>query len=150
MKRLILITSGLQGKWKRKDSMELSQSPQNQAIDNTTKPKTTIFSLCRSSKGTNQYLKQPPCAWCTWKRKVPKGMKKLESEDPDSINRVMEEFMVHLVRAVKDAQVEEKCCYNCSSSEHFICDCPLVRPLRENMQLDCKEGTASKKGAWAP
>ena len=35
--------------------------------------------------------------------------------------------MVHLARAVKDAQVEEKCCYNCGSLEHFIRDCPLVR-----------------------
>ena len=27
--------------------------------------------------------------------------------------------------------MEEKCCYHCSSPEHFICDCPLVRALRE-------------------
>ena len=27
----------------KEDSMELSQSPQNQAIDNTTKPRTTSF-----------------------------------------------------------------------------------------------------------
>ena len=60
----------------------------------------------------------------------------------------MEEFMVHLVRAMKDAQVEEKCCYHCSS--HFIHESPLVRALRENMQLNCKEGMASKMGAQTP
>ena len=58
--------------------------------------------------------------------------------------------MVCLVRAVKDAQVEEKCCYHCSSLEHFICNCLLVRALRANMQLNCKEGMASKKGSPGP
>ena len=42
------------------------------------------------------------------------------SEDPDSIEGVTEEFMVCLVRAAKDAQKEEKCCYHCSSLDHFI------------------------------
>ena len=70
----------------------------------------------------------------------------MESKDPDSINGVTEEFMVHLARAMKDAQVEEKCCYHCSSPEHFIHNCLLVRTLRENTQLNCKEGMASKKG----
>ena len=75
------------------------------------------------------------------------GDKEVESEDPDGIDGVTEEFMVHLARAMKDAQVEEKCCYHCSSLEHFICDCPLVRSSRVNMQLNHKEGTAPKKGA---
>ena len=74
----------------------------------------------------------------------------VESKDPNSIDGVAKEFMVCLVRAVKDAQVEEKCCYHCSRSEHFIHDCPLVRVSRENMQLNHKEGMASKKGAQAP
>ena len=42
------------------------------------------------------------------------------SDDPNRIEGVMEEFMVHLARAVKDAQADEKCCYHCSSPEHFI------------------------------
>ena len=74
----------------------------------------------------------------------------VESEDTDSINGVTKEFMVHIARAVKDAQVEEKCCYHCSSLDHFICNYLLVRALRENMQLNHKEGTASKKGAQTP
>ena len=74
----------------------------------------------------------------------------VESEDPDSINGVMEEFMVHLAWAVKDVQVEEKHCYHCSSSKHFIHDCLLVRASRENAQLNCREGMALRKGAWTP
>ena len=74
----------------------------------------------------------------------------VESKDPDGIDGDTEEFMVHLTRAVKDAQVEEKHCYHCSSPEHFICNCLLVRASRGNIQLNCKEGMASKKGAWAP
>ena len=58
--------------------------------------------------------------------------------------------MVHLVRAVKDTQKEEIHCYHCSSLDHFICDCPLVKALRMNPHLNHKEGTAPKKGAQAP
>ena len=74
----------------------------------------------------------------------------VESKDPDSIDGVTEVFMVHLARALEYAQVEEKHCYHCSSLEHFIYDCPLVRASRANMQLNCKEGMALKKGALAP
>ena len=72
------------------------------------------------------------------------------SDDPEGMEGVTEEFMVHLVRDVKNAQTEEKCCYHCSSPEHFICNCPLVKNLRENMQLNCKEGMVLKKGAQTP
>ena len=73
-----------------------------------------------------------------------------ESEDPGRIEGVTEEFMVSLARAVKDAQADEKCCYHCSSPEHFICNCPLVKTSRENKQLNGKEGMASMKGAGTP
>ena len=58
--------------------------------------------------------------------------------------------MVRLARAVKDAQADEKCCYHCSSPEHFICNCPLVKTSREKKQLNRKEGMASTKGAQTP
>ena len=48
----------------------------------------------------------------------------VDSEDTDGIEGVMEEFMVHLARAMKDVQKEEKYCYHCSSLDHFIHDCP--------------------------
>ena len=46
-----------------------------------------------------------------------------ESNDPDGIEGVTEELMVWLARAVKDAQMDEKHCYHCSSPEHFIHNC---------------------------
>ena len=58
--------------------------------------------------------------------------------------------MVCLARAVKDAQADEKHCYHCSSLEHFICNCPLVKTSREKKQLNGKEGMVSMKGAWTP
>ena len=74
----------------------------------------------------------------------------VESEDPNSINGITEEFMVHLVRAVKDTQMKEKHCYHCSSLEHFIHGCPLVKALGAKMHLNNKEVMALKKGTWAP
>ena len=58
--------------------------------------------------------------------------------------------MVHLARAVKDAQADEKCCYHCSRPEHFICNFPLVKTSREKKQLKGKEGMASMKGTQTP
>ena len=77
------------------------------------------------------------------------GDKDKESDNPSRIKGVTKEFMVHLARAVKDAQAEGKHCYHCSSPEHFICNCLLIKTLRENAQLN-KEGTASRKGAQTP
>ena len=69
-----------------------------------------------------------------------------ESDDPGRIKGVTEEFMLHLARAVKDAQADEKCCYHCSSLEHFICNCLLVKTSREKKQLNWKEGDGINKG----
>ena len=71
-------------------------------------------------------------------------------DDPSGIKGVMEEFMVQLVRAVKDAQSDEKHCYHCSSPKHFICNCLLMKTARDKKQLNGKEGMASMKGAWTP
>ena len=132
----------------KEESMELSHNPQSQVIDNPTKPKTTSFFPLQKLKGNLPKMATMHLAHL--EEESTKRDEEVESEDPDSINGAMEEFMVHIARAVKDAQVEEKYCYHCSSLEHFICNCLLVRALRENTQLNHKEGMASKKGAWTP
>ena len=58
--------------------------------------------------------------------------------------------MVCLARAVKVAQVDEKHCNHCSSPEHFIHNCPLIKTSREKKQLNAKEGMALMKGAQTP
>ena len=63
-----------------------------------------------------------------------------ESDDPNGLKGVMEEFMVQLTRAVKDAQKDEKCCYHCSSPEHFIRNCPLMKTTRDKKQLMGRRG----------
>ena len=73
-----------------------------------------------------------------------------ESDDPDGIEGVMEEFMVWLARVVKDAQTDEKCCYHSSSPEHFIHNCLLMKTARDKKQLNGKEGMAMMKGVWTP
>ena len=70
-----------------------------------------------------------------------------ESEDPSGIEGVTEQFIVCLAGAVKDAQQEEKCCYHCSSPEHFIHKCLLVKVSRTDTHLNQKEGIALEKGA---
>ena len=55
-----------------------------------------------------------------------------------------------MARMVKDAQADEKCCYHCSSPEHFIHNCPLMKTSRDKKQLNGKEGMALMKGAQTP
>ena len=59
-----------------------------------------------------------------------------KSNDPNGIKGVTEEFIVHLAQAVKEAQQDEKCCYHCSSPEHFIHECPLVKASRTATHLN--------------
>ena len=73
-----------------------------------------------------------------------------ESNNPDGIEGVTKEFMVRLARAVKDTQVDEKHCYHCSSPEHFIRNCPLMKAARDKRQLNGKEWMAMVKGAQTP
>ena len=46
--------------------------------------------------------------------------------------------------------MDEKHCYHCSSPEHFIHDCLLMKTARDKKQLNGKEGTAMAKGAHTP
>ena len=74
----------------------------------------------------------------------------LESDNPNRIEGVTEEFMVWLARAIKDTQMDEGHCYHCSSPEHFIHNCPLMKTARDKKQLNGKEGTVTMKGAQTP
>ena len=150
MKRLIPITFRLQGNWKRKTPWSYPDTHGTMQLITLLNQKPLVSSLCRSSKGNQPVSKMATVCLAHLEEESTKRDEEVESKDPDSIDGVMEEFMVHLARAVKDTQVEEKCCYHCSSPEHFICDCPQVRALRENTQLNHKEGMTSKKGVWTP
>ena len=134
----------------KEDSMELSQSPWSQATNNTAKPRATSYFPLQKLKGTQPALKTPAVHLVHMEEESAKKDKDVESEDPDGINGVMEEFMVHLVSAVKDAQEEEKWCYHCSSLEHFTCNCPLVRASRANTQLKLQGGDGTKEGSPGP
>ena len=134
----------------KEESMELFQNPCSQAIDNTTKPKTTSFFPLWKLKGNQPVSKMATMHLVHLEEESAEREEEGETEDPDSIDGVMEEFMVCLAGAVRDAQAEEKHCYHCCSPKHIICNCMLVRASKENMQLNQKEGMASRKGGWTP
>ena len=73
-----------------------------------------------------------------------------ESGDSSRIEEVTEEFMVHLARAVKDAQADEKYCYHCSSPEHFICNCLLVKTSRDKKTVKWEGEDGIDKGSPDP
>ena len=106
------------------------------------------FFLLQKLKGTQPT--RTPAVWVAHLEEEGADKGGTESEDPNGIEGVTEEFIVHLARAVKDAQQEEKHCYHCSSLDHFIHECQLVKASRTATHLNWKEGTALEKGAWTP
>ena len=68
-----------------------------------------------------------------------------KSDDPNGIEGMMEEFIVHLAQAVKEAQQDEKHCYHCSNLKHFICECPLVKSSRSATHLNQRRGQCQRR-----
>ena len=134
----------------KEDAMELPRGLRAQIADNAPKSQATSFFPLQKLKG-NQLTSKVPVVWLAHLEEEDTGRDEdEESNNQGGIKGVTEEFMVHLARAVKDAQVEEKHSYDCSSLEHFICNCLLIKTLRENAWLNDKEGMALKKGAQIP
>ena len=134
----------------KEDTIELSWSPRAPATDGTSKPRATSFFPLRKLKGNQPFMKKCAMHLTQLEEEDADDGEDLESDNPDGIDGVTEEFMVRLARAVKDAQADEKHCYHCSSVEHFIRNCPLMKAARDKKQLNGKEGTAMVKGAWTP
>ena len=132
---------------KKEDSIELPQGPRTQTTKNPPKPRTTIFFPLRKLKGNQPLLKKPAVPVAHLEEEDTGNNEDQESDNPSRIEGVTEEFMVCFARAVKDTSADEKCCYHCSSPEHFIHNCPLVKTSREKKQLNGMEGMALVKGA---
>ena len=134
----------------KEDSIELPKGPRAQTTSHPPKPRTTSFFPLRTLKSNQPLLKKPAVHLAHLEEEDAGNDEDQESDDPGGIKGVTEEFMVHLARAVKEAQADDKCCYHCSSPEHFIHNCLLVKTSREKKQLNGKEGTALMKGAQTP
>ena len=135
---------------KKEDSIELFRSPRVLATDGPSKQRATSFFPLRKLKGSQPFTKKPAICLAQLEEEGAEDGEDLESDDPDGIDGVNEEFMVWLAITVKDAQTDEKRCYHCSSPEHFIHNCPFMRTTRDKKQLNGKEGMATVKGAQTP
>ena len=132
----------------KEDLIELSQTSRTQTTDSPSKPRTTSFFPLRKLKGSQPFLKKPAIRLAQLEEEDTNDGEELESNDPDGIEGVTKEFMVRLARAVKDT--DERHCYHCSSPEHFIRNCPLMKTARDKKQLNGKEGMVMVKGAQTP
>ena len=116
----------------KEDAMETLH---NKTTDNQNKPKVMSFFLLQKLKG-NQPTKTPAVQIAHLEQHSADKEESTKSDDPNRVEGMMEEFIVHLAWAVKEAQQDEKCCYHCSSLEHFICECPLVKTSRSAIHLN--------------
>ena len=116
----------------KEEAMEPSCS---HTANSMSKPKVMSFFPVQKLKGT-----QPARIHTVWVTHLEEESTNkeggTESEDPDGIEGITEEFIVHLARAVKDTQEEEKCCYHCGNPEHFTHDCPLVKASQMGTHLN--------------
>ena len=116
----------------KEEAMEPSYS---HTVDNPTKCKAMSFFPLQKLKGT-QPTKTPAVHVVHLEEEGSDKEGGAESEDHGGIEGVTEEFIVHLARAVKEAQQDEKCCYHCSSLEHFFHKCLLVKASRTANHLN--------------
>ena len=128
----------------------MSRTSRTQTTDSPSKPRTTSFFPLRKLKGSQPFPKKPAICLAQLEEEDTNDGEELESDDPDGIEGVMEELMIQLARAVKDTQMDKRHCYHCSSPEHFICNCPLMKTARDKKLLNGKEGTVTAKGAPTP
>ena len=134
----------------KEDSIELSQNSRTHVTDGPSKPRTTSFFPLRKLKGSQPFPKKHAIHLVQLEEEEADDDEDLESNNPDGIEGVTEEFMVWLARAVKDTQMDERHCYHCSSPEHFICNCLLMKTARDKKQLNGKEGMVMAKGVHTP
>ena len=134
----------------KEDSIELSRISRTQTTDSPSKPRTTSFFPLRKLKDSQPFPKKPTIHLAQLEEEDADDGEELESANPDRIERVTEEFMVQLARAVKDAQKDERHCYHCSSPEHFIRNCPFMKTARDKKQVNGKEGMVMAKAAQTP
>ena len=130
----------------KEEAMEPSHS---QTTDKTSKPKVMSFFPLWKLKDT-QPTKTPVVRVVHLEEEGSNEEAGAKSEDPDRIDDVMEEFIICLARTVKEAQQDEKHCYHCSSTEHFIHKYPLVKASRSATHLNQKEGMVLEKAAHTP
>ena len=133
----------------KEDSMELPRGLRGQTTDNASKLQATILVPLQKLKGNQPASKIPAVHFAHFEEEDAGRDKDEESNDPGGIQGVTKEFMVHFARVVKDAQVEEKHCYPCSSTENFICNCLLIKTEGKHT-VKQQGGTALKKGAQTP
>ena len=134
----------------KEDLIKLSRNSRSQPTDGLSKTRTTSFFPLRKLKGSQPFPKKPAIQLVQLDEEEAEDGEDPVSDNPQGIKGVMEDFMVWLARAVKDMQMEEKCCYHCSSPEHFICNCLLMKAATDKKQLNRKEGMAMMKGAQTP
>ena len=105
----------------------LSQNSRTQVTDGPSKPRTTSFFPLRKLKGSQPFPKKPTVYLVQLEEEDADDGEDLESDNPNEIKGVTEEFMAQLARVVKDIQMDERHCYHCSSPEHFIHNCLLMK-----------------------
>ena len=88
----------------KEDSIQLSWNSRIQTADSLSKPRTTSFFPLRKLKGNQPFSKKPAIWLVQLEEEDTDNGEDPESDDPDGIEGVMEEFMVWLGRVVKDAQ----------------------------------------------
>ena len=110
---------------------------------------TSFFPLWKL-KGTQPALKMPAMHLVHLEEESAKKDKEVESEDPDGMNGVMEESMVCLVRAVKDAQVGEKHCYHCRHFGTLHPWLPFSKDIESEYAFKLQGGDSAKEGSLGP
>ena len=132
MRKHILIISEQHGRLRRRKQWS---HPIARPAASTNKPKVMNFFPLQKLKGSHP-TKTPAVQVAHLEEESANKEEGIESKDPNGTEGITKECIVCLARTVKDAQQEEKHCYQCSNPDHFIRDCPLVVVSRSDLHLN--------------
>ena len=125
-----------------KETMEPSCS---HTAGSPAKPKATSFFPLRKLKG-NQPTKTPVVQLAHFDEEASDDEEGTDSKDPDGFNGCYGGIHGAPHQShVKYAQQDEKCCYHCSSWDHFIRDCPLVKLTRKGTKFKLQRRDGAKE-----
>ena len=134
----------------KEDSMEPSQS---QTANEAAKPKVTSFFPLQKLKGTQPLVKTPAVCigpsgrtehWRGW------GGKQQRPWWYQRCHGGVHGVCIGLVRAVKDAQKDEKCCYHCGSLDPLQPWLPISKNIKNRFEFKLQGGDGAKEGSPGP
>ena len=135
---------------KKEDSIKLPWSPRPPATDGLTKPRATNFFPLRKLKGSQPFTKKPTVRLAQLEEEGIDKDEDQESDDPNGIEGITEEFMVQLARVVKGCSDGWKALLPLQQPRAFYLQLSVNEDCQRQETVKWKGGDSNDEGSLDP